>query len=95
MCSIDNIKFDDDLLLNYCGISVFKDLTKLPTIEKRINYCKRVIKSCEEDIINFNERKKISNYTTQCDIEIWIYEREDEIAVASHYLNNINANIIT
>ena len=89
MYSIDNIEFDDNLLLNYCGMMEFEHLSKLPTIGKRIKYCKKVIKSCQEDINIFNERKKISSYATQCDIETWIYEREDRIEVMSHYLNNI------
>jgi hypothetical protein len=88
MAFINNVDFSD-LIVNFCGMMTFHDLTELKTTKERIEYCKNMIVSCEDDIAHFNKRKQKSNYRQQCDIEIWISEREDRINVAVHYLNNI------
>ena len=89
MSRIDNVDFSD-LITGYCGTMIFQHLTEISTISDRIKYCKDTITRCEGDIEHFNERKKTSNYSKQCEIETWICEREDKIYVASHYLTYIN-----
>lgn len=87
---IDNVDFNVIATsVDYCGMMAFHDLVNLETTKERIEYCNDVITSCKDDIAYFNKRKLESDYKQQCDIEVWISEREDRINVASHYLENI------
>ena len=87
---IDNINFDSILCTyGFYAFYSFESLANLQNSNERIKHSNEQIISLHDDIKHFTKRLKEEG---NCDIEIWIAERYDQLTIYEHYLNNIINN---